>query len=47
MKLKLGQNIFHMIVNENSTVQLVFQIKNGIVKHVNVSVKLSYLQKIL
>ena len=33
-------NIFHVIVNANSLVQHVVQIKNGIMKHVNVSVKI-------
>ena len=41
MKLKQWQNIFHGIVNENSIiVQNVIQIKNGMIKHVNVSVKI-------
>ena len=40
MKLKHGQNVFHAIVNANMIVQNVIQIKNGIMKHVNVSVKL-------
>ena len=39
MKLKQRQNIFHVIVNANSIVQHVIQIKNGIIKHVNVNVK--------
>ena len=30
-----------MIVNENSIVQYIIQIKNGIIKHVNVSVKIN------
>ena len=34
------QNIFYVIVNANSTVQHVIQIKNKIMKHVNVSVKI-------
>ena len=45
MKLKQWQNIFHVIVNTNSIVQRVIQIKNGITNHVNVSVKLSQVQK--
>ena len=40
MKLKPWQNIFHVIVNANSIVQHVIQIKNGIIKHVNVNVKI-------
>ena len=40
MKLKQRQNIFHMIVNANSIVQYVIQIKNGIIKHVNVYVRI-------
>ena len=37
--VKQWQNIFHLVVNANSIVQHVIQIKNGIMKHVNVSVK--------
>ena len=40
MKLKQWQNISHVIVNANSIVQCVIQINNGIVKHVNVNVKI-------
>ena len=40
MKLKQWQNIFHVIVNTNSTVRHVIQIKNGIIKHVNINVKI-------
>ena len=41
MKLQQWQNIFHGIVNENSIiVQNVIQIKNGMIKHVNVNVKI-------
>ena len=40
MKLKQRQNIFYVIANANSIVQLAIQIKNGIMKHVNVSVKI-------
>ena len=36
---KTLENIFHAIVNANLTVQYVIQIKNGIIKHVSVSVK--------
>ena len=39
MKLKQWQSIFNAIVNGNSIVQHVVQIKNGIIKHVNVNVK--------
>ena len=39
MKLKQGQNVFHVIVNANSIVQLLIQIINGITKLVNVNVK--------
>ena len=40
MRLKQRQNIFHMIVNANSIVQLAVQIKNGRIKHANVNVKI-------
>ena len=40
MKVKQSRNIFHVIVNVNSIVQYGIQIKNGITKHVNVSVKI-------
>ena len=40
MKLKQWQNIFHVIVNANSIVQNVIQIKNGIKKHANKNVKI-------
>ena len=40
MKLKQWQNIFNVTVNENSIVQHAIQIKNGIMKHVNVNVKI-------
>ena len=40
MKLKQWQKIFHVIVNANSMVQHIIQIKNGIIKHVNVSIKI-------
>ena len=39
MKLKQWQNIFHVIVNVNSTENLAIQIKNGITKLVDVNVK--------
>ena len=32
----MKQNIFHVTVNANSIIQHVIQIKNGIIKHVNV-----------
>ena len=40
MKLKQWRNIFHVIVNANSIVQDVIQIKNRIMRHANVSVKI-------
>ena len=40
MKPKQRQNIFHAIVNASSIVRHVIQIKNGIIKHVNVNVKI-------
>ena len=40
IKLKQWQNIFHVTANANSIAQHVIQIKNGIIKHVNVSVKI-------
>ena len=39
MKLKQWKSVFNAIVNGNSIVQNVVQIKNGIIKHVNVDVK--------
>ena len=39
MKLKQWQNVFHVIVNVNSIPQYVIQIKNRIIKHVNINVK--------
>ena len=39
MKLKKWQNIFHVSVNAKAIVQHVIQTKNGIIKHVNVSLK--------
>ena len=41
MKLKQWQNIFPVIVNANSIVQLAIQITNGIAKLVNVNVKVT------
>ena len=38
MKLKQRQNIFNVIINASSLVQHIIQIKNGIMKHVNVIV---------
>ena len=40
MKIEQWQNIFHVIVNANLTVQYVIKIKNGVIKHVNVNVKI-------
>ena len=37
--MKQGQNVFHVIVNANSIVQILIQIINGIRKLVNVNVK--------
>ena len=37
---KQWQSIFHVTANANSIVQHVIQIKNGIIKHVNVNVKI-------
>ena len=34
-----------MVVNTNSIVQHVIQIKNGIIKYLNVNVKISHMQK--
>ena len=41
MKLKKWQNIFHVIVNANSIVQDVIQIKYGIIKHVYVKTEIT------
>ena len=41
MKLKQWQNIFHVIVSTNWIVKHVVQIKNGILKHVNVNIKIN------
>ena len=40
MKLKQWQNIYHVIVNANLIVPHVIQIKNGIIKQINVNVKI-------
>ena len=40
MKLKQWRNIFYVIVDANSIVQHLIQIKNGITKGVNVNVKI-------
>ena len=40
MKLKQWQNIFSVIVNANWSIQNVIQNKNGMIKHVNVNVKM-------
>ena len=40
MKLKQWQNIFNVILNANSVVQHVNQIKKRMIKHVNVNVKI-------
>ena len=48
MKLKQWENIFQMIENVSSIVQFAIQIKNRIMKHVNVSVKIMvYAKKIV
>ena len=45
MKVKELQNIFHVILNANSIVKYVIQIKNGIIKHINVNVKIIVVAK--
>ena len=40
MKPKKSQNTFHVIVNATSIVEHVIQIKNGLIKHVNVNAKI-------
>ena len=45
MKLKPWQNILHVIVNGHSIVQHETKIKNGILKHVNLSVKVIMIVK--
>ena len=45
MKQKYYYNISHAIVNANSIVQHIIQMKTGIIKHVNANLKLSNLQK--
>ena len=44
---KTMTNIFHVIVNANLIVHHVIQIKNGIMKHVNVNVEIIVTAKIL
>ena len=44
-KAKKWRNILHVIVNANSIVQNVIQIKNGIIKHANVNVKIIKIAK--
>ena len=36
IKLKQWQNIYHVIVNANSIIKHIIQIKKGIIRHVNV-----------
>ena len=38
--MKMKKNIFHAILNANSIVRHVVQIKNGIMKHSNVNLKI-------
>ena len=40
MKLKQWKNIFYAIADANSIEQHVIQIKNGIIKHVNMNVSI-------
>ena len=40
MKLKQWQNIFDVAVNANSLVQHLIRIKNGIIKHVDMNLKI-------
>ena len=40
MKLKQWQNIFHVTANANSIVQVAIEIKNGVMKHLNVNKKI-------
>ena len=40
MKLKQWQNIFPVIVSANWSIQNVIQNKSGMIKHVNVNVKI-------
>ena len=40
MRLKQWRNIFHAIANGNSIVQHAIKMKNGIIKHVNVNIKI-------
>ena len=39
-EVKVIQSIFHVIVNANSIAEYVIQIKNGIIKRVNVNVNI-------
>ena len=39
MKLRHWQNIFDMIINPNSMIQHMIEIKNGLMTNVNMSVK--------
>ena len=45
MKLNQWQSTFHVTANAYAIVELVIQIKNGIMKHVIVSVKVIVLRK--
>ena len=45
MKLKKWQNKTHVIVNAKLIVQHVIRIKNGIMKHINESVKIIVIGK--
>ena len=45
MKLKQWHNLFNVIVNANAIVQCVIQIKNEIIKHVNMNVKIIILPR--
>ena len=38
-------DVIHVIVNANSIVQYAIQIKNGVIKHVNVNVKITIHEK--
>ena len=41
MKLKCWKNVFHMILNANLIVEHIIQIKNGIIKHASMNVKIT------
>ena len=45
MKLKPRRNMFPVIVNTNSIVQRVIQIKNRIIKYVNMNLKIIVSEK--